>query len=107
VSVYPKLASEPGASPAKPLLILLSAPASFPRPIRFISFFKNESPDHHHASTSSPGQLNCFDLFPRFLRPGAVSAKGISDRNHLDPYFRVFGYFPDFRVKDFKTVRSV
>ena len=29
-----------------------------------------------------------FDLFPRFLRPGAVFAKGISDQNHLEQYFR-------------------
>ena len=32
---------------------------------------------HQHVS-----KRNCFDLFPRFLRPGAVFAKGISYRNH-------------------------
>ena len=46
------------------------------------------------------------DLFPRFLRPGAVFAKGISDQNHLDQYFRVFGGFRDFRVKGFK-IRAI
>ena len=70
------------------------------------SFFKHESLALHYASISSPAQLNCFDLFPRFLRPGAVFAKGISYRNHLDQLFRFLGCFRDFRVKGFK-IRAI
>ena len=46
-------------------------------------------------------QSNCFDLFPQFLCPGAVFAKGISYRSYPDQFIRVFGCFHAFRVKVF------
>ena len=71
-----------------------------------VRFLSTNRTSHLHAARSSPGQLNCFDLFPRFLRPGPVFAKRISYRNHLDQYFRVFGSFRDFLVKGFK-IRAI
>jgi hypothetical protein len=57
------------------------------------------------ASFSKSEQVR-FDLFPRFLRHGAVFAKGISYRSHLDQHFRVLAGFPAFRVEVF-IIRAI